>query len=328
MMVSQLPLIACVISQDTMYKILSIFCFFAALGTAVAADTGLAIRGVGPSAEAPHGNGNVYGAEIVRHGDNYLMYYGGQGRDGHDRIHLATSQDGHSWTPIGVVFAPDGINHVNDPSVVIVNQQFYMYYTLANAGVTDTIGLAMSSDGRKWKDYGSVLSPRGKPKWDSLLVGRPSVIHNGNRYRMWFDGRADLPIGAPDANAPQSATSQRYVGYAESKDGVNWETRDDYVFANDAGGVHVSRVNDELIMLIESRHGTKYATSNDGISWRDRGLLVAKDNLTSPHGHVTPFLFSSANRHLLYFGAAQSEHWNRNSIMRQPVILPSEKSER
>ncbi len=311
-----------------MRKNLLLICLLSASGSAIAADAVLVIRGAGSRAEAPHGKGNVYGADIVRHGDNILMYYGGQGRDGHDRIHLATSQDLQSWTPVGVVFASEGINHVNDPSVVIVQDKFYMYYTRARAGMNDTIGLATSTDGRKWTDHRSVLWPREKPAWDSLLVGRPSVIHDGKQFQMWFDGRADLPLGAPDAHTPQSATSQRYVGYAESTDGVQWKRNPDYVFANDAGGVHISRVNEQYIMLIESRDGTKCATSNNGISWRDRGVLVAKDNRTSPYGHVTPFLFSSANEHILYFGAAQSEQWDQNSIMRQPVNLPADVTEK
>ena len=286
----------------------------------VAADPVSVIRGAGSSAEAPHGNGNVYAADIVRHGDALLMYYGGQGRDGHDRIHLATSTDQKTWKPRGVVFAPQGLNHVNDPSVVIVKGKFYMYYTRADAGVTDCIGLAVSADGRKWLDQGPVLSPREKPAWDSLLVGRPSVMHDGNQFRMWFDGRADLPPGAPDPDAPKSPTSQRYVGYAESQDGVTWKRRADYVLAGDAGGIHVSQVSDQYVMVIESRDGTNWASSTDGISWRVNGLLVAKDQRTSPHGHVTPCLFAAAKGHMLYFGAARSEHWNQNSIMR--LVIP------
>lgn len=322
------PLIPNVLSGIMMLKTLTLICLFATFEAAVADEATVAIRGTSVSTEAPHGNGNVYGADIVRVGDQLLMYYGGQGRDGHDRIHLATSTDGQTWTPAGVIFAPEGVNHVNDPSVVVVKDNFYMYYTRANAGVTDTIGLATSSNGRKWEDQGTVLSPSKKPAWDSLLVGRPSVIYDGSRFHLWFDGRADLPIGAPDENAPQSPTSQRYVGYAVSGNGVDWKRRDDHVFANDAGGIHVSRVDDEFIMLIESRDGTKYATSDDGLSWVDRGLLAKKSDRTAPYGHVTPFLFRSADQFILYFGAAQSEHWNQNSIMCQPVRLPAHNAER
>lgn len=300
---------------------LPILILLAATEIAIAHEPESVICGSGSTCEAPHGNGNVYAADIVRRHGTLLMYYGGQGRDGHDRIHLATSTDNKAWKPQGVVFAPEGINHVNDPSVVIVNGRFYMYYTRASIGVTDCIGLATSTDGRTWLDRGPIISPREMPAWDTLLVGRPSVIHDGTKFRMWFDGRADLPTGAPDPEAPKSPTSRRYVGYAESKDGKSWQRRDEFVFANDAGGVHVSVVDGRYVMLIESRDGTKWASSNDGISWKDRGLLVSKDLGTSPYGHVTPFLFTDAKNHVLYFGAAHSEHWNQNSIMR--VAVPS-----
>lgn len=299
-----------------------LFFVFVISRSAIAIEVETVISGNSESSVAPHGQGNVYAVDIVRHNDTYWMFYGGQGRDGHDRIHLSTSTDCKVWQPVGVVFAPSAINHVNDPSVVIVDRRFYMYYTRAQAGVTDTIGLATSDDGYQWQDHGSVLSPTEKPAWDSLLVGRPSVIHDGKRFRMWFDGRADLPPGAPDALAPTSANSQRYVGYAESNDGIQWLRRPEYVFANDAGGVHVSKVHEQWLMLIESREGTKVASSTDGFNWRDRGLLASKDSQFSPHGHVTPFLCMLTGQPILYFGAARSEHWNRNSIMRQAVKLP------
>ena len=311
-----------------MYRYLPVLALFALVKMATAQQAESLIRGSGPDSEAPHGNGNVYAVEIVRHHSTFLMYYGGQGKDGHDRIHLATSVDGQTWNPRGVVFALRDVNHVNDPSVVIVNGRFYMYYTRASVGVTDCIGLATSGDGRKWMDRGPVLSPRQNPGWDSLLVGRPSVLHDGSVFRLWYDGRADLPFGAPDPTAPKSRNSKRYVGYAESSDGISWKRRDSHVLGNDAGGVHVSRADGEYVMLIESREGTKWASSEDGIRWKERGLLVVKDQRTSPHGHVTPFLYAVNNRQFLYFGAAKSRHWNQNSIMRVPVSLSENANKR
>ena len=316
------------LSHTTMHRLFPILIFLIANETAVAREPESMVRGSESTCEAPHGNGNVYAADIVRCRDTLLMFYGGQGRDGHDRIHLATSTDGTTWKPRGVVFAPEGINHVNDPSVVILNGKFYMYYTRASVGVTDCIGLATSNDGRMWLDRGPIILPREKPAWDSLLVGRPSVTYDGNRFRLWYDGRADLPTGAPDRTAPKSSTSQRYVGYAESKDGISWKRHDGYVFTNDAGGVHVSRVDGQYVMLIESRRGTEWASSDDGISWKDEGLLVVKDQQTAPHGHVTPFLFADGNQRVLYFGAARSEHWNQNSIMRVGISSLSDAKER
>ena len=69
---------------------------------------------------APHGEGNVYAPDVHVDGNRYRMWYGGQGRDGHDRIHLAESEDGTKWVRRGVVLEDGTANHVNDPSVVRV----------------------------------------------------------------------------------------------------------------------------------------------------------------------------------------------------------------
>lgn len=84
---------------------------------------------------------------------------GGQGKDGHDRIHLATSKDGKDWKQAGTIFAPEGADHVNDSPVVSGDGVLYMFYTLAGSGATGSIGLATSVDGRKWSDRGAVFAP-------------------------------------------------------------------------------------------------------------------------------------------------------------------------
>ena len=265
------------------------------------------------STEAPHGRGNLYAPDILKHRDEFLMFFGGQGKDGHDRIHLATSKGGKDWEQAGVVFAPEGANHVNDPSVVSVDGVLYMFYTLAGSGVTDSIGLATSADGRKWRDGGAVFAPSPAPAWDSLLVGRPSVMHDGDRFHLWYDGRKDLPPGAPDPDAPKSDTSRRFVGYATSADGLKWDRRGEPVFGEDAGGIHIFKQRGDFVMVIESRTGTQWATSCDGVTWRSRGVLHPKD-ADSPHGHVTPFVIAGKKNWRLFYGAAQAEAWNQNSI--------------
>ena len=42
----------------------------------------------------PHNEGNIYAPEVLFEGGQFRMWYGGQGKDGHDRIHLAVSADG------------------------------------------------------------------------------------------------------------------------------------------------------------------------------------------------------------------------------------------
>ena len=75
---------------------------------------------------APHGKGNIYAAEVHREAGRWRMWFGAQAKDGHDRIHLAESEDGVTWKSLGVVLEDPDANHVNDPSVVKVEGQYWM----------------------------------------------------------------------------------------------------------------------------------------------------------------------------------------------------------
>ncbi len=272
------------------------------------------------SEKAPHGLGNVYAPDVLLEDGLYRMWYGGQGRDGHDRIHYAESKDGRAWERRGVAIDVEGENHVNDPSVVKVDGTYYLYYTRAVGGVVDEIALATSPDGLRWEKRGVVLGP-GKPgEWDSLLVGRPSVLHEGGQFRIWYDGRKDLPPGPLAQGVPTSRDSHRAVGLATSKDGLNWTKHaGNPVFEEDAGGVDVERSGDGYLMVYESGEGTRAANSRDGIAWRAPRLAVPRSGgKLDAAGHVTPALLAGSG--WLYFGAAPASTWNQNTIAR--VKLP------
>jgi hypothetical protein len=275
-----------------------------------------------PTERAPHRKGNLYAPELVEEKDRRLLYYGAQGADGHDRIHLALSTDGVTWKRHGVVLEDLGANHLNDPSVVVHGGVYHLYYTLAQEGVSDVIALATSKDGIHFEKQGIVLRPGQAGAWDSLLVGRPSVLVEDGKFRLWYDGRKDLPLGAPDKNAPQSARSTRSVGLAESTDGKQFQrVGPGPVMGNDAGGVHVARVQNGYVMVYESRQGTRWSASPDGSRWTDRGLLVPSGGTPlDRHGHVTPFLVPGAKPRLL-FGAAMSPSWDVNRLAQIPVTV-------
>jgi Glycosyl hydrolases family 32 N-terminal domain len=287
----------------------------------------LILKGLGKTEVAPHGEGNVYAPDVLVEGGLHRMWYGGQGRDGHDRIHLAESKDGKTWDHKGVVLDNGDANHVNDPSVVRVGGDYFMYYTLAMGSVVDEIALASSKNGVTWEKRGVVLKPGQEAEWDSFLVGRPSVLHENGTFKMWYDGRKDLPLGAPAEGVPKSPKSSRNVGYATSKDGIRWTKHPrNPVLGGDAGGVDVERVGDGYVLVYESHEGTKAATSADGISWKDLGLLVPRScEEIDRHGHVTPML-AMGERGIpwkLYFGAARAVSWDRNSIA-EVVIQPGQ----
>ena len=141
---------------------------------------------------------------------------------------------------------------------------------------------------------------------------------------MWYDGRRDLPIGAPAEGVSKSDRSVRAVGYAESGDGLTWtRPQAEPVFGEDAGGVHVVRIGATLVMTFESREGTRLATSNDGLAWQSQGFLVDRSGTDIDRfGHVTPFLLVEAESVALFIGAASSASWDHNRIVRVPLSAP------
>ena len=283
------------------------------------------LRGEAGSELAPHGSGNVYAPEVHRDGQRWLMWYGGQGRDGHDRIHLADSTDGERWTKRGVVLDCGTANHVNDPSVVRVGAVWWMFYTVAEKGELDEIAAATSTDGVKWEKRGIVLKRGEGSAWDSWKVGRPSVLHEGDVFRMWFDGQPTPEAAASNPSAAAVKRESRAVGYAESPDGSAWQRRPEPVFREGAGAVHISRVGGSLIMLIESHTGVRWADSHDGLTWNSRGLLLPlSGNEDDRFGHVTPFLHTQDGKATVFFGAAARKTWDGNAISAAPVRLPTQ----
>ncbi|MEZ5329604.1 MAG: hypothetical protein R3F19_31545 [Verrucomicrobiales bacterium] len=278
----------------------------------------LILRGDTETEIAPHGTGNVYAPEVHLHDSRLLMWYGGQGKDGHDRIHLAESVDG-KWTKRGVVVDCGSANHVNDPSVVRVGEIWWMFYTVAETAEWDEIAAATSEDGLHWTKRGVILGRGAGDGWDSGKVGRPSVLYEGGIFRMWYDAQPRPEAVGTSALAAEVKREGRAVGYAESLDGLTWRRRPEPVFREGAGAIHVSRRGERLIMLIESGSGIRWAQSDDGYDWKSRGQLTAVSGGDADRfGCVTPFLFDQ----FIYFGAAGRKTWDGNVIATKAVPLP------
>jgi|ERR1700720_510908 len=73
------------------------------------------------------------------------------------------------------------------------------------------IKYAESRDGIEWRPTGRVCIDFKSP--DEYAIGRPCVLRDGGRYRMWYCYRG----------------SKYRIGYAESRDGLDWERIDEKV---------------------------------------------------------------------------------------------------
>lgn len=277
--------------------------------------------------EMQAGEGNIYAPEVHHVDGRYWMWYGGQGRDGHDRVHLAFSADGLHWLrhPRNPVIDVGTANHANDPSCAITHGRYYLYYTLAPIAEMDEIRLAVSADGKHFEpgSGGRPVIPFGEAgAWDSYKVGRPSVLYENGVFRMWYDGTNS----DPSDRAKLAERPRRCVGLATSADGVRWQKYAGNPLVEDAGAVDVKKVGDGYVMLVESGKGTRWLTSHDGIQWANRGQLFGLSGESYDRGgHVTPMAFVQDKQWVAtYFGAARAANWNRNCIA---VAFPQKRIE-
>ncbi|MBD3181781.1 hypothetical protein GF312_05780 [Candidatus Poribacteria bacterium] len=215
------------------------------------------------------------------------------------------------------VIAAGSNNHVNDPTVVLAKNKFYMYYTRAPEREMDVINLATSDDGINWKSEGEVISPGELGSWNSLKVGRPSAIYEDSLFKVWFDGTEADPDN-PDKICPGTG---RHVGFAFSSDGINFDKKPEPIYMN-SGAVDVAHVGDDYIMLFESREGTRRAVGKSETRFEYKGLLIPRSGDSyDRYGHVTPMVLVEENNWTaVYYGAAEGleksgmADWNRNRI--------------
>lgn len=116
------------------------------------------------------------------------------------------------------------------------------------------IKYATSPNGVDWQRDGQICIDIEDPS--EYAIGKPSVIKLGDTYHMWYVYRGE----------------EYRIGYAHSKDGINWERRDDLAGIDVSGDgwesraisyPHVFQVGDYLYMLY---CGNNYGKEGLGIA--------------------------------------------------------------
>jgi hypothetical protein len=111
------------------------------------------------------------------------------------------------------------------PQVIIEDRIWKMWYCGCTEwkvvnGVTEPqylIKYAESENGIDWQRDNRIVIPY---KHESEAIGRPVVVHENGLYRMWYSYRN---IDDYRSNREKSY----HIGYAESKDNVSWERKDE-----------------------------------------------------------------------------------------------------
>jgi lysophospholipase L1-like esterase len=217
---------------------------------------------------------------VLRAADGYRMYYSSffNEQDGLGGIGLAVSADGVDWIcqndgkpvlPLGADGAFDDAQ-VFGPDVLYDGKQYLMWYT-GDAGIkhpagffTYQIGLATSRDGVTWTRANNgqpVLGngPKGSP--DEVQAATPSVLREGDGYRMWY--------------AAWAKAHNHTICVARSVDGITWERENggqpvQGLNPSIAYGHAVTRIGDRYIMLymaLSAARSLYAAASTDGTHW-------------------------------------------------------------
>jgi predicted GH43/DUF377 family glycosyl hydrolase len=176
------------------------------------------------------GESDQYAVEspsVVRTPGGYLMAYAGFDGDA-TRLHMATSADGHVWTPQGTIMqrGPEEAVAASHPCLLTTAAAWWLFFS-GYDGSRDsrqaTILAAVSRNGASWDRVGIVLGPAE----GELAVSHPSVLVSEQTFHMFY---------ASDDGDRVS------IAMATSPDGVSWDRHGTTLAASDshpeARGVH------------------------------------------------------------------------------------------
>jgi len=166
--------------------------------------------------------GTVFDVFVLKDGDRYAMYNSWRPKRS---VAVSYSTDGIKWTTPEIVLPPnsptDWEDDINRPAVLIKDGIYHMWYTGQFKGRKSDIGYATSTDGKNFVRQSArpVLSPT--EPWEKVAVMCPHVNWDEEEqiFKMWYSGGEQYEPNA--------------IGYATSKDGMNWEKRLQPIFVAD-----------------------------------------------------------------------------------------------
>jgi predicted GH43/DUF377 family glycosyl hydrolase len=159
------------------------------------------------------GESDDYGVQapcVVRTRGGYLMAYAGF--DGEvTRLHMASSQDGHEWSPLGTFLQRGEEDNIgaSHPSLLITGTRWWLFfsgYDGSGEGRKAAVLAAVSESGASWDRLGPVLLPELR----EVSASHPCVIDIARELHMFYASDNGERVG---------------IALATSKDGVNWDRR-------------------------------------------------------------------------------------------------------
>lgn len=161
--------------------------------------------------------------------------------------------------------------------------------------------------------------------WDNSIRERGFILNEDSIYKMWYTG----------FRGPNTDTTVKHLGYATSKDGINWERYPGNPIFTDKWTEDMMVFKHEGIYHMYAEGFKDIAhlmLSDDGIHWKDQGDLkittTKGDTLPGPYG--TPTVFIENGKWYLFYEKLDSAIWvatsndklNWKNISDEPVIKP------
>lgn len=131
---------------------------------------------------------------VIRLGGFYYMFYLGQDRARRQRLGVARSSDGATWTKLrsnpilelGGYGAFDE-NGLGEPAVWYSNGSYWMLYTGRDRAENRRMGFARSQNGVKWEKIATPVIA-GTEAWNAKVVCDATVEVQPGGIRVWYGG--------------------------------------------------------------------------------------------------------------------------------------------
>ncbi|MCK5559182.1 MAG: hypothetical protein KAJ51_01255 [Thermoplasmata archaeon] len=223
-------------------------------------------------------------------------------------------------------------------SVIYNGSGYMMWYEGRPGSIGWEIGLATSQDGIQWTKYSGnpVLKMGTGGSWEDLCLSGPTVIFDGNTYKMWYMG--------------ESSSISWKIGYATSSDGINWiKYPGNPVLVQGAGGswdekyVGFPSIYFDGIKFtmwysggdINDNRKIGIATSYDGINWikyQNNPIMAGSGgnnvgvgglNVIRDGNQFLGWYYNRATNFYMINHASSIDGINWKNSSNNPVLLPS-----
>ena len=133
-----------------------------------------------------------------------------------------------------------------------------------------SIALSVSSDGFSWSNPEIVLPPNAETDWEKD-INRPGVIKRNGLYHLWYTGQAQ---------------GHSWIGYATSKDGLNWKKHEgNPVFKNDPKNEWEQAKVTACQIIKEKNEYLMFYIGFRDVDYAQIGIAKSKDGISNWQRH-------------------------------------------